>query len=173
MKKIINIAFIVQCSIVLLISCDLKTKKESEMIEKERQEEQVKLAEQERQEEKRRMERFAGKYYTWENGGIEVLSDGRVISFDDWDSKEYLGNIQIVSDNAFLVEGHVPHTGNTSIYRIDNGVENDIGSLGRSHNTGFIFDISEKRVYFGQHYLDAMKAYKNKDIANPKYIKYY
>lgn len=187
MKKIIGVTFIIQCSIVLLISCDLKSKKEAEiraeieaeMIEKNRQEElrmaerMAKLAEQERQEKERIMERFVGKYYTWENGGIEVMSDGRVIKFDDWGKwNNYLGNIQIISNNAFLVDGEVPYVENTSKYKIINGVEEHFGYLGKNTWTGFVFDISENRAYVGKHFLDAKEKYQNKDITNPMYIKY-
>lgn len=121
------------------------------------------------------IEHFARRYIFSDDGiGVEVLSDGRVLQISHIiatgeETKKYIGNISIISDNAFVVKGEVFFPGNTPIYVMRNGSEHGGTWTAKFGNDyyGVVFDISERRIYLG-----SRNAYENRDISEAEYIKY-
>lgn len=127
--------------------------------------------------------RFKGRYVflggEWESV-IEVLSDGRVIRIGHviatgQETKEYIGDIIIISEDAFIIETanygvSVCSSNSTPIYLIRNGVETNVGWTTRDGiavNYSLVFDISENRAYLG-----GIKYYRNRDIGEVEYVKF-
>ncbi len=127
--------------------------------------------------------RFKGRYIflggEWESA-IEVLPDGRVIRISHviatgQETKEYIGDIIIISEDAFMIETanygvSVCSSNSTPIYLIRNGVETNIGWTTRDGiavNYSLVFDISENRAYLG-----GIQKYRNRDIGEVEYVKF-
>lgn len=127
--------------------------------------------------------KFKGRYSflggDWEST-IEVLPDGRVIRIDHviatgQETKEYIGDIIIISEDAFMIETasygvSVCSSNSTPIYLIRNGVETNIGWTTRDGiavNYSLVFDISENRAYLG-----GIQKYRNRDIGEVEYVKF-
>lgn|GEM_PF-6186846 len=123
------------------------------------------------------IDRFVGKYnIVGENEiYVEVLSDGRVLccSYRRSDDKSFMGNVKVVSDNAFVLspsEGSLYYYGGTPEYRIIDGVETEV----TSHSEGggaiparyLVFDIGEKRIY-----TKGYSKYMNRDVCGTEYMK--
>ena len=123
------------------------------------------------------IDRFVGKYkIVGENEiYVEVLSDGRVLccSYRRNDDKSFMGNVKVVSDNAFVLspsEGSLYYYGGTPEFRIIDGVEKEV----TSHSEGggaiparyLVFDIRENRIY-----TKGYNKYMNRDICGTEYMK--
>jgi len=119
------------------------------------------------------VEKFVGRYSVKDGGPnvVEVLSDGRVI-YNCEGNKRFLGNISIISDNAFMIDYLDPsdciYVGdNTPIFRIVDGVEKNYAwTSGGQYVRYLVYDIQEKRIY-----TEGYSKYKNRDIAEVEYFK--
>lgn len=123
------------------------------------------------------IDRFVGMYIV--EGGdydykFEVLSDGRVIKYSriissGEETKNFLGDIMILSDRAFGIDApwNATTASKTPIYVMRNGVEHEYGKvLDGATVTNLVFDISERRAYMSS------AGYKNRDIGESQYVKF-
>lgn len=120
------------------------------------------------------IDRFVGRYSIKDGGPnvIEVLSDGRII-FDNVGNKRFLGKIEIISNDAFMISSTNPSekiyvSDDTPIYRISNGVERngEWSGDGTEYTRYLVFDVNEMRMYN-----EGYNKYMNRDIAEVRYMK--
>ena len=120
------------------------------------------------------IDRFVGRYSIKDGGPnvIEVLSDGRII-FDNVGNKHFMGKINIISNDAFMISSTNPSEKiyideDTPIYQISNGVEKNIGwsGMGKRNTYNLVFNVNEMRMY-----IEGYDKYMNRDIAEVEYMK--
>lgn len=93
---------------------------------------------------------------------VEVLPDGRITQRtkvgDELFDRNFLGNIKIISDHAFMIPNAKVHILNES-FRTKKGYGSNLHRA-----SDMVFDINENRTY-----LD-LDAYNNRDISDPDYF---
>lgn len=120
------------------------------------------------------IDKFVGRYSIKDGGPnvVEVLSDGRII-FDNVGNKSFLGNIKIISDDAFMISSSDPSekiyvSKNTPLYQVRDGVEHNgmWSGDGNEYTKYLVFDIKENRLY-----TEGYNKYMSRDIASVTYMK--
>lgn len=106
---------------------------------------------------------------------LGVLPDGRVTEnilayISDGVHKKYLGDIVIISDDAFVVDAKSSTTvgcDGTPEFVFRNGQESEVAwSGGGIYLRRLVFDVKEMRAYIG-----GVNEYKSRDIAEVYYLK--
>ena len=119
------------------------------------------------------IDKFVGRYSIKDGGPnvVEVFPDGRII-YDNVGEKRFLGNINIISDNAFMISSTnrlevIYVNDGTPKYRISDGVERNGEYVGGGLYISYlVYDISERRIY-----CEGYTKYLNRDISEVRYFK--
>lgn len=98
---------------------------------------------------------------------VVVMEDGRVVKISPHGSPVYIGKVQMISQNAFII---VDAPSNSSIGDYCHYYKGDSRNVGSLSSNGLdlfykpVFDINEKRVYRNR------KDYDNRDIQESEYL---
>ena len=181
---------------VVTVSCESKASKEAREVairieaeqkvraemeaEKAAEQERIAAEERARKEEQEESERFFNRFvgtYTFYESKYEqrygVLSDGRIVVghvgiVDGKIRKEYCGEIDIISDDAFVIRPAKRVT--YYVGPVDYHVQRDRKEVWVGRSTPYIenlvFEISTNRAYMGY------SSYQNRDVAEAEYLKF-